>query len=502
MNNTVLPPADATLLTGFSMVEWAAALRERRLTAVECLELHQARIAEANPALNAIVTPNPRAREEAEAADAAAAEGRFLGPLHGVPFTVKDTLAVKGLRSTAGSPLLGDYIPAESATAVRRLQEAGAVLLGKTNCSEFAVETHSRNPLFGDTWNPWDTTLTSGGSTGGDSAAVASGMSTFGLGTDFGGSIRWPAHCTGLSSLRPTVGLIPETGLLPYVPPADGGLPAPNSMSALHRLGSVAWLARSVADLGVLLGILAGPDGVDPSAVPVPLGGARESLDGLSAAWFEDEGTHPVRADLVSVLRSAAEALAGLGVPVTHGRPPGLDRAAAAFVRLRTAEGMPEVAELAAGREDELGAHLHGLLGEPATVVEYRSAAAERDAIRAEVLAYMEEHNILLLPVACVPASDPRQQSFTVEGKEIPWTELGSCCRAISILGFPVAVVPCGLSEEGLPVGIQVVGRPYRDREVLAVAEALEKAFGRVTPPAFGSSTFTGSSSSTERTDG
>ena len=485
MNNTVLPPADATLLTGFSMVEWAAALRERRLTAVECLELHQARIAEANPGLNAIVIPTPRARAEAEAADAAAAEGRFLGPLHGVPFTVKDTLAVKGLRSTAGSPLLGDYIPAESATAVRRLQEAGAVLLGKTNCSEFAVETHSRNPLFGDTWNPWDTTLTSGGSTGGDSAAVASGMSTFGLGTDFGGSIRWPAHCTGLSSLRPTVGLIPETGLLPYVPPADGGLPAPNSMSALHRLGSVAWLARSVADLGVLLGILAGPDGVDPSAVPVPLGGARESLDGLSAAWFEDEGTHPVRADLVSVLRSAAEALAGLGVPVTHGRPPGLDRAAAAFVRLRTAEGMPEVAELAAGREDQLGAHLHGLLGEPATVVEYRSAAAERDAIRAEVLAYMEEHNILLLPVACVPASDPRQQSFTVEGKDIPWTELGSCCRAISILGFPVAVVPCGLSEEGLPVGIQVVGRPYRDREVLAAAEALEKAFGRVTPPAF-----------------
>ncbi|WP_115788940.1 amidase [Arthrobacter silvisoli] len=500
MNNTVLPSVDSSRLaglTGLSMVEWAAALRERRLTAVECLELHQARIAEANPGLNAIVTPNPQAREEAEAADAAAAEGRFLGPLHGVPFTVKDTLAVKGLRSTAGSPLLGDYVPAESATAVRRLREAGAVLLGKANCSEFAVETHSRNPLFGETWNPWDTALTSGGSTGGDSAAVASGMSAFGLGTDFGGSIRWPAHCTGITSLRPTVGLVPETGLLPYVPPSDGSLPAPNSMSALHRLGSVAWLARSAEDLGVLLGILAGPDGVDPSTVPVPVGAPLESLDGLSAAWFEDEGTHPVRADLVSVLRSAAETLAGLGLPVTHGRPPGLERAAAAFVALRTAEGMPEVAELAAGREDELGAHLHGLLGAPATVVEYRKAAAERDAIRAEVLAAMEEHNILLLPVACVPAADPREQSFTVEGKEIPWTELGSCCRAISILGFPVAVVPCGLSKEGLPVGIQVVGRPYRDREVLAVAEALEKAFGRFSPPSFSSTSFSTTSFST-----
>ncbi|UVJ39497.1 amidase [Arthrobacter sp. CJ23] len=489
MNNTALPSAVPGIeqLTSLSMTEWARALREGQLTAVECLELHLERIAQENPRLNAVVTLNPRARQEAEAADAAAAEGRFLGPLHGVPFTVKDTLATKGLRSTAGSPLLGDYVPEQSATAVRRLQEAGAVLLGKANCSEFAVETHSRNPLFGDTWNPWDTSLTSGGSTGGDSAAVASGMSAFGLGTDFGGSIRWPAHCTGIASLRPTAGLVPETGLLPYVPPADGSIPAPNSMSALHRLGTVAWLARSVEDLDVLLGILAGPDGVDPSTVPVPLGGPVETLAGITAAWFEDEGTHPVRNDLVAAVRSAAQALEGLGVAVTHGRPPGLERAAAAFVALRTAEGMPDVVELATGREDELGGHLHGLLGAPATVVEYRKAAAERDAIRAQVLGFMEEHNILLLPVASVPASDPRNESLTVDGKDIPWTELGSCCRAISILGFPVVVVPCGLSEEGLPAGIQVVGRPYRDREVLAVAAALEQAFGRLSPPPFGS---------------
>lgn len=489
MNNTVMPPAElnSEQLTGLSMVEWAVALRERRLTAVECLELHLERIARENPRLNAIVTLNPLAQQEAEAADAAAAEGRFLGPLHGVPFTVKDTLATKGLRTTAGSPLLGDYVPEQSATAVRRLQEAGAVLVGKTNCSEFAVETHTRNPLFGDTWNPWDTGLTSGGSTGGDSAAVASGMSAFGLGTDFGGSIRWPAHCTGITSLRPTPGLVPETGLLPYVPPADGSLPAPNSMSALHRLGTMAWLARSVEDLGVLLGILAGPDGVDPSTVPVPLGGPVDSLAGITAAWFEDEGTHPVRDDLVAAVRKAAEALEGLGVRTAHGRPPGVDRAAAAFVALRTAEGMPEVVELATGREDQLGSNLRSsLLGaEPSTVADYRKAAAERDAIRTQVLGFMAEHNILLLPVASVPASDPRTGVFNVNGKDIPWTELGSCCRAISILGFPVAVVPCGLSSEGLPVGIQVVGRPYRDREVLAVAAALEREFGRFSPPSF-----------------
>ncbi|WP_190243039.1 amidase [Arthrobacter globiformis] len=477
---------DREQLTRLSMTEWATALREGRLTAIECLEVHLERIAEANPRLNAIVTLNPLAAEEAAAADRAAAEGRSLGPLHGVPFTVKDTLATKGLRTTAGSPLLGDYVPEQSATAVRRLREAGAVLLGKTNCSEFAVETHTRNPLFGDTWSPWGPGLTSGGSTGGDSAAVASGMSAFGLGTDFGGSIRWPAHCTGLASLRPTVGLVPETGLLPYLPPAAGeSLPVPNSMSALHRLGTVAWLARSVDDLGVLLGILAGPDGGDPSTVPVPLGGPVETLDGISCAWFEDEGTHPVREDLVAAVRRAAATLNGLGVPTTHGRPPGLERAAAAFVALRTAEGMPEVVELASGREDQLGSNLRNtLLGaEPVSVADYRKAAAERDAIRAQVLGFMEQHNILLLPVASVPASDPRTGSFTVSGQDIPWTELGSCCRAISILGFPVAVVPCGLSREGLPVGVQVVGRPYRDREVLAVAAALEREFGRFSPP-------------------
>ncbi|MDQ0616100.1 amidase [Arthrobacter globiformis] len=299
MNNTAPPSTRAALdreqLTRLSMTEWATALREGRLTATECLELHLERIAQENPRLNAIVTLNPMAADDAAAADRAAAAGGPLGPLHGVPFTVKDTLATKGLRTTAGSPLLGDYVPEQSATAVRRLQEAGAVLLGKTNCSEFAVATHTSNPLFGDTWNPWDTGLTSGGSTGGDSAAVASGMSAFGLGTDFGGSIRWPAHCTGLASLRPTVGLVPETGLLPYVPPAVGeSLPAPNSMSALHRLGTVAWLARSVDDLGVLLGVLAGTDGVDPST-RAGTGGRPNRVPGRDQLCLVRGRGHPPR---------------------------------------------------------------------------------------------------------------------------------------------------------------------------------------------------------------
>lgn len=473
---------DSDQLTSFSMTDWAVAITAGEFTAGECLQLHMQRIGEINPVLNAIVTLNPAAAADAATADRAAAEGRSLGPLHGVPFTVKDTLDTRGLRTTAGSPLLSTHVPEHSATVVRRLQEAGAVLVGKTNCSEFAVATHTSNPLFGETWNPWNPALTSGGSTGGDSAAVASGMSAFGLGTDFGGSIRWPAHCTGLVSLRPTVGLIPQTGLLPYVP--GKSRPLPNSMSMLHRFSSVSWLARSVSDLDILLRVLAGPDGLDPSTVPVPLAEPLQKLEGLSCAWFEDEGSYPVRADLVAVVRSAAEALERHGVPTVCRRPPGIDRAAGIFVAMRTAEGMPEVVRLAEGREEQLGESLRSsLLGAgPGSVQDYREAAAERDSVRAQVLEFMNDWNILLLPVASVPASDPRTLKFSVNGSEIPWTEVGSCCRAISILGFPVAVVPCGFSEEGIPVGVQIVGRPFHEHEVLAAARALESEFGRFVP--------------------
>jgi len=468
---------------GVAASDWARSIREGEISAERCMALHLAAVERQNPALNAVATVNPQAMDQARAADADAAAGLRRGPLHGVPFTVKDTLCVAGLRATAGSRLLEDYLPHASATAIQRVIDAGAIVVGKANCSELAVPTHTVNPVFGDTWNPWDSKLTSGGSSGGDSAAVAAGMAAFGVGTDFGGSIRWPAHCTGLTSMRPTVGLIPQTGMLPFVPQSDS-FPAPNSMSALHRLSSVGWLAHSVADHATLLQVMAGPDGVDPNVVPVAL---REPAAAAPAvAWCDGEGNYPVRSDLVQTVQRAAEVLAVRGLATTRRRPPGLDRAARAFIRLRSAAGMPEVRELARGREDLLSEPMRSsLLGAADhSVAEYRQAIAVRDEIWSQMLRFMEQFQILLMPVASVPAVDPRRTEFEVEGTTIAWTELGSSCRAISILGFPVVVVPCGYSDEGLPVGVQVVGRPYEDLQVIQVAHWLQEAFGRFTPAA------------------
>ncbi|MHC6178086.1 amidase [Glutamicibacter endophyticus] len=468
---------DISTTLGVPATEWARRIRAGEISAEDCMALHLKVLDRANPALNAVVTLNPLAMEQARAADAAAARGRWLGALHGVPFTVKDTLSVAGMRATAGSTLLKDYHPHASATAVQRLLDAGAIVVGKANCSELAVPTHSSNPVFGDTWNPWNRELTSGGSSGGDSAAVAAGMAAFGLGTDFGGSIRWPAHCTGLTSMRPTVGLIPQTGMLPFVPRPDS-FPAPNSMSVLHRLSSVGWLARSVADHATLLQVLAGPDGIDPNTVPVAPRPAHEQPSAI--AWCDGEGNFPVRADVVEVVQRAAEALATRGLRTVRRRPAALERAAETFIRLRTTAGMPEVRELAQGREDQVSEPMRSsILGaSDYSVAEYRQALDARDEIWSQMLHFLDEFQILLLPVASVPAVDPRQTEFEIEGVKIPWTELGSSCRAISILGFPVAVVPCGYSAEGLPVGVQVVGRPHEDLQVIEVAQWLEEAFG------------------------
>ncbi|MER5391922.1 amidase [Saccharopolyspora sp. NPDC002686] len=475
---------DTTMdIAAASATEIAAAIRGGEVSAAEVVDVCSARVRDRGPVLNAVVATNPQVEQDAARADEEAASGNFRGPLHGVPFTVKDTLALAGLPATAGSPLLADHVPTASATAVDRLLAAGAIPVGKTNCSEFAVATHSSNPLFGDTWNPWDARLTSGGSSGGDSAAVAAGMAAFGLGTDFGGSIRWPAHCTGLTSMRPTAGLIPQTGMLPFVP--GGGFPAPPSFSVLHRLGTIGWLARSAADHAVLLELLRGPDGVDPNTVPVAPGGQDVEISGLRCAWFAGEGTVPVRSDVVEVVRGAAEALAARGVEVSNTRPPGVDRAAEVFVELRTAAGMPDVVRLAAGRHDLVSPLLReSLLEEPSQPVSRLFGASRaRDEILREVLSFMDDHDVLLLPVASVPAVDPAEAEFEIDGQRVPWNQLGSSCRAMSILGFPVVVVPCGYSAEGLPVGVQVVGRPFEDHLVIRVASELEEVFGRFTAP-------------------
>jgi Asp-tRNA(Asn)/Glu-tRNA(Gln) amidotransferase A subunit family amidase len=467
-------------------------VRKRMITATEVLEAHLEQVRSQNPALNAIVTlAEDEAREQAANIDSSIAAGAVPGPLAGVPFTVKDLIATRGVRSTAGSLILRDHVPAWGATAVERLCAADAVLLGKANCPEFGLAVHTGNRLFGETLSPLGPGLSPAGSSGGDASAVASGMAAFGIGTDYGGSIRVPAHCTGLAALRPTPGLIPGTGQIPFPPWPGPVAPEPASVapgpasvapgsSLQARLQSIAPIARRVGDLWPLLQAMAGPDGIDANAVPATLGHPDQvSVADLPVAWCAGDGSFPVRADLVQAVESAAHVLADLGATVIARRPPGLERAEQVYAALRGIEGLPEHRALVAGREAELTGYarelIHAEPGRPAGSAALRELATAADDLRAEVAAFMRQWPILLMPVASVPAFPPGTAEFRVGDQVLGGAQMESCCRAVTLLGAPAVVVRCGSSREGLPVGVQVVGRPFHDAETVAVAAALER---------------------------
>jgi Asp-tRNA(Asn)/Glu-tRNA(Gln) amidotransferase A subunit family amidase len=478
-------PVDASVfgqpVTGWPAWMIAEQVRHGRITASEVLQAHLEQIRARNTELNAIVTvAEDSARAQAAGIDKTVASGADPGPLAGVPFTVKDLIATRGLRSTAGSLLLRDYRPSWGATAVDRLVAAAAVLIGKSNCPEFGLALHTRNRLFGETLNPIGPGLSPGGSSGGDAAAVASGMAAFGIGTDYGGSIRLPAHCTGLASLRPTPGLVPGTGQLPFAP---GPAPVPPSTVSLQaRLQTIGPMARSVADLWPLLQVMAGPDDIDGNTVPVPIGQPETiAVSALAVAWCDGDGSYPVRADLVAVVEAAARALARTGARVAARRPPGLDRAEEVYAALRDLEGLPDHHALAGGHEGQLTDYVRAMLAAvppPSGPAALRELTAAADQIRTEVYTFMRDWPIVLLPVASVPAFPPGTDRFTVHGEELTGPQIESCCRAVTLLKVPVTVVRCGYSREGLPVGIQVIGRPFHDAETVAVAMALERHFG------------------------
>jgi Asp-tRNA(Asn)/Glu-tRNA(Gln) amidotransferase A subunit family amidase len=450
------------------------------------LELTLAELDDANPTLNAVVTlRRDAARSEALQADRALARGEPR-PLEGLPFTVKDLIATAGLRTTAGSLVLRDHVPSWTAPAIARLQRAGAILIGKTNCPEFGIgNLHTSNRVFGDTLNPWNASRTPGGSSGGDAVAVATGLAAFGVGTDYGGSVRGPAHCTGIASIRPTPGRIPTTGVLPHS--GIGELQPPNSASFQSWTQTLGPLARSARDLAILVDVMQGRDGLDVHAVTgTSVSPEDEKLDTLACAWFREDGTVPVRSDLQSAIADAAAALREYGLSVEERPPPGFDRAGPVYERLRSAEGMPDHVALLARRDDELSAPMRAALAavQPVSFEEYRRRAGEADEVRARILAFMQEWPILLLPVGSVPAFPVTRNEASERGVIEPRSAFETCCRAVSLLRAPAAVVPCGTSTEGLPIGIQIVGRPFHDAEVLAVAAALERVFGAWQPPA------------------
>lgn len=465
-------------LVSWSVSKLAQAIRLREVSVVEVVRAYLDQ-ADHHAPLNAFVTRrDDELLAEAVRAQSAVDAGDELGPLHGVPFSAKDVLASAGLRTTLGSEALATTVPRFNASAITRLRAAGALLVGKTNCPELAFGVTCDSPVIGATMSPYGPNWTPGGSSGGEAVAVATRSSAFGIGSDFGGSVRWPAQCTGIVGMRPTPGRIPGTGQLPG---AGGSLaiddPAfVNPATMQGQLQVVGVLTRGVADAALVLSCLAGSDGLDPfaAAVPVPAS-APASVAGLRVAWCDGAAIGPVRQEVVRACRDVASALDG-HVATVEERPLALVGAHEAFNDLRAMEQLADQRLALGDRVDRCSGFIRSTLASvpaPDPLAEAQMRRRVGQARRTGLDAFAG-FDILILPVAAGPASAP-DGTLDVDGTLLQGWQIMAHCRAVSLLGVPSVSVPVAVSAEGLPLSVQVVGRPWGEDAVLAVAAALEE---------------------------
>jgi amidase len=453
-------------------------LRAGDLTPRACIAEFAGRLRASNPRVNAVVTearPGHSAEPDPDEA---------TGPLAGVPFTVKDVITVAGLTATAGSRALADWTPSWTAPAVSRLQRAGAHLVGKTNCPEFAYDLHTTNDLFGATLNPLFPAVTVGGSSGGDAAAVGAGMAAFGLGTDLGGSIRWPAACLGLTALRPTPGLVPGAGQLPT---PSHSTAEPRTQVSFRSLSQViSPIARTPADVWTVVRIIAGPDPLDPHCVPVPLQDpAAVDLARLRIGWCADD-SYPLDRDVGDALAALLTRLGRELRPVETVDGSWLPAAAVSFGEIRAAEGLGDLRAMVAGREHLLGDRIRRALtaeaAGPGTVDRYLAAGRARDRLRTRVLHLLSQTPVLLIPLSCVPPFPSDVSVLEFGATTLPADGVLDMCRAVTLVGLPAVAVPFGYSAAGLPISVQVVARPFHDHQAIAVATAVQHLTGWADP--------------------
>jgi Asp-tRNA(Asn)/Glu-tRNA(Gln) amidotransferase A subunit family amidase len=460
-------------LNFLSAVSLAAQVRTKRLSPVELIEAYLDRIEALNPRLNAFVQVDAEgARRQARLAEVAVSQGRNLGPLHGIPLSIKSSVAVAGLRCEAGTKLRAGVVATEDAALVSRLRQAGAIILGVTNAPELLMAWETDNLLYGRTNNPWDLSRTPGGSSGGEAAAIASGMSAGGVGSDGGGSIRVPAHFSGICGLKPTPGRVPATGHFPV------------SAGPFALLGVVGPMARTAQDLKVLFEVMQGPDDGDPSAAPVPLRWPEEQdLKRIRIGYFEDDGRTPVTPETRAAVRAAAEALQYAGFQVEPFRPEGLEPVRQLWWKLFGIAGGMLLGPMTRGHDAELSPILKEysawVASEPAHSGEsLLDTWLQRDLVRMQIFAQMREYPVLLCPVAAIPAFRHGERRWQIGGKTVQYLDAWSYTEWFNLLGTPAAVVPVGSSPEGLPIGVQFAARPWEEELVLAVAAALESQMG------------------------
>jgi len=465
MTDIVLQPA----------VQHLKLLRAGDISILELAEAHIAQIERLNPQLNAFADFDAE-RVRNQARRLGASKDRS-GPLHGLPVTVKSSIATAGYKCEIGSLLNKGNVPREDAVVVNRLRAAGALILGTTNCPEFLMAYETDNLLHGRTSNPWDLERTPGGSSGGESAAISAGMSALGLGSDSGGSVRVPAHFTGICSLKPTPGRIPGAG---HLPPCVGPFAV---------LGAIGPMARTIQDVTLAFRTLCGQDPHDPISPSIELRTTKlEDLRAQTVGFFEDDGLVPVTPETGAAVNSAAQALREAGFHVEPFRPRTLEQLRKLWSKFFVQCGAMFYGPTIAGKRNQLSPIFAEFLQiaeslPPLTATELLNAWAELDLLRAKTLEEISAYPVLLCPVASIPAFRHGERNWTIEGRPLEYLDAVRHTQWFNTLAAPAAVVPVGRSPEGLPVGVQIVARPFEDEVALAIAAIVDAAFGYRPPP-------------------
>lgn len=457
-----------------SAMSQARQIRDKQFGSEELVRQHLQRIEQINPKINAVVALADAAIEQAKRADKALAKGNLMGPLHGVPMTIKDCFDTAGVVSTWGTMGRKDFIPGEDATVVKRLKAAGAILIGKTNTPEFTLSFETHNNIYGFTNNPYDLNRSPGGSSGGAAAAIAAGLTPFDIGTDYGGSIRVPSHCCGTVGIKPTSGSVPRTGLC---------LPPGMLTDSLSHVGP---LARRVEDLKMLLPIIWGPDSIDTRIARVPFPDPDLiKLKGLRCAVMTDNGVVTPDKETVAAVELAGKILADAGLAVREDRLSGVADTTAIDGGFWAVGGHAFIKQLleAAGTQPEQ--YANNWFGQMGAVITDKVSARELnnqlirfEQFRSRLQQHMSQYDVLISPVNARPAQihpAPGDAPFPIE--------YASYTMVFDLTGWPSGVVRGGTSSEGLPIGVQITANPWREDIVLAVMSHLERVFPKFAPP-------------------
>lgn len=455
--NTELIYSDATAL--------AEMIRTGEISPVEAMQAHLERIEALNPSVNAIVTLAQDAMAKAKQAEAAVRRGDALGPLHGVPFTVKDSIDTADVPTQRGTPIFKGRTPDTDATSVARLKKAGGILLAKTNLPEFSYGIESDNLLSGRTNNPWNLEMTPGGSSGGESAAIAAGMSPLGLGTDLAISVRGPAAHAGIVSLKATHGRVPMTGIWPREP---------------RRLWHVGPMARSIRDLSLAFSQLDGADGLDSysSSVAAFHTDADVTKRALRVGWLVEPGFGVIDRETAATVKAAAVALKDMGHNVEQVRIPALEQdfALDVFTRLHVLEMQPGVIATTAGRmQEEIGPMARFMLSLPTTPgAEYVDAVQAAERLKDGYAKYFQQYDVLLTPVLPTPSFPHGASELEIEGQRVSVMQIMAATSPLNVTGLPGVAMRFGTSGAGMPIGVQIVGSWHAERTILDVAAQLE----------------------------